>query len=155
MALPSDDGYLYDLMRQDKMYLRIVYGLLPCGEGYAKLNADLVGAALQEGLVAPLYRDHTLNLIAQYNAMLKNFKPKKGDVPPEVLKEVTRVMGAVKKSVGEAEKFVERDMLLQHRQRRIYLCQELHNLLSIFRDKPGLLGPKMTLLLSILAFAKV
>jgi hypothetical protein len=35
-----------------------------------------------------------------------------------------------------------------------YVRLELQSLLALFRDKPGLLGPKMTLLLSGLAFAR-
>ncbi len=154
MALPSDDPQLYDLMRQQKNYLRIAYGLLPCGESFARVTPEIVGSVLQEAILAPLYREVSIDLTSRYNFMLKNFKPKKGDVPADVLKELTKNMAAVKKCVDFAEKFTEREVLSLHHQRRVYVRLELQNLLSLLRDKPGLLAPKATLLLSVLAMAR-
>jgi hypothetical protein len=120
MGLPSDDQQLYDLIRQHKNYLRIVFGLLPCGESFARVSPDIVGAVLQEAIIAPVYREISIDLIARYNLMIKNFKPKKGDVPAELLKEITKNIAAVKKCVDAAEKFVERDVLNLHNSRRMY-----------------------------------
>ena len=154
MALPNDDQQLYDQMRQHKNYLRIVYGLLPLGEAYAKISPDLVTMVLQEAILTPVYREISIDLSSRYNFMIKNFKPKKGDVPAELLKDLTKVMTAVKKSVDTADKFLEREVLQVHQQRRVYVRQELQNLLNLFRDKPGLVAPKFTVLLSILALAR-
>ena len=85
MGLPSDDQQLYDLIRQQKNYLRIIYGLLPCGESFARVSPDIIGAVLQEAVVAPVYRDISIDLISRYNLMIKNFKPKKADIPADVM----------------------------------------------------------------------
>lgn len=86
MDLPSDDQQLYDLVRQRNNYLRIAYGLLPCGESFARISPEIVGAVLQEAVIVPVYRDVSIDLIGRYNLMLKNLKPKKGDVPAELMK---------------------------------------------------------------------
>jgi hypothetical protein len=92
MGLPSDDQQLYDLIRQQRNYLRIVYGLLPCGESFSRVSPEIVGAVLQEAVVVPVYRDISIDLIGRYNIMLKNFKPKKGDIPPEAMKGLAFVL---------------------------------------------------------------
>jgi NCK-associated protein 1 len=154
MGLPSDDRQLWDILAQSRNYMRIVYGLLPCGESFGKVSPDMIGAVLQESVLAPLYREFSLDILNRYQYMIKTFKPKKSDVPAELLKELTKIMAAVKKSVDGAEKYMEKEIMFAHYQRRVYLRLELGNLFALLKDKPGLLGPKMTLVMSCLAMAR-
>lgn len=155
MALPSDDAQLYDLVTVDRMHARVLYCLLPCAEAYTRLNPQFLATVLQESLHTPLFRDLSIDMMARYNFMIKAYKPRKGDVSAEMAKELTKSMAVVKKCIGDAEKSVERnDFMALHAQRRVYVRQEMQSLLSLLTDKPGLLGPKMTLLLSCLAYAR-
>ncbi len=155
MTLPSEDPLLYDMVRLERMHMRIAYGLLPCAEAYARVNPDLIGTVLRECVFTPLYRDLSVDLMYRYNIMLKNFKPKKGDIPADMAKELSRKLKDVQKVVSDAEKAVEHgEMLAVHGTRRVYLRQEMGTLHSLFSDKPGLLAPKLTLLISLLAYAR-
>ena len=77
--------------------------------------------------------------------MLKTYKPsKKSPIPKEVAKQIKKSQSSASKMIPDLEKDAVGGAPRIHKERRVYLRQQLTELLHILADKPGLLGPKMT-----------
>jgi len=96
--------------------------------------------AKAEGFNIPIFRDVTYSINSDYESLISNSKIK--------------TLKKMKKAIIDAGASAISGSGLRHRQRRIYLRQELGSLLHLFCDKPGLLGPKFQVVLSALSLAK-
>ncbi|CAM9252727.1 unnamed protein product [Discosporangium mesarthrocarpum] len=109
---------------------------------------ELWTTVVKEYLLVPIFRDMVLNLHAELEKMSAWFPPKGLTLAlPEDQK--------FKKYVKQLSKDAYGQCILRHRERRAYLREELRNLLALARASPGMLGPKLPMVLSAVKMAKV
>eukprot|EP01119_Soliformovum_irregulare_P005153 TRINITY_DN1660_c0_g1_i1.p1 TRINITY_DN1660_c0_g1~~TRINITY_DN1660_c0_g1_i1.p1 ORF type:complete len:1147 (-),score=374.72 TRINITY_DN1660_c0_g1_i1:168-3608(-) len=143
MTRPVTDKSIVQLGLDSQMTLWIVFGYLICPEALVPPGAiDLLKTALQEGFSLPLIRNVVLQIHNEFESMLGSYKGPK--------KEVSKFKKAPKEALDEFGK----KGLQKHKEKRIYLRQELNSLVQLCTDQPGLLGPKFPLILSALSMAK-
>lgn len=123
------DHILCRFLSTDKLvhWLSFGYLLVP----NELLNSEEAMAALMtvlsDGYVLTVYRTEVFHIHAAFEQLLGSIKEQK--------KTRNAVIDQVNKAISNS--------LSLHADRRTYLRQSLNGLLSIFADKPGLLGPKV------------
>eukprot|EP00040_Diaphanoeca_grandis_P016078 m.82811 g.82811 ORF g.82811 m.82811 type:complete len:1109 (-) comp25559_c0_seq1:97-3423(-) len=101
---------------------------------------DMVTRAMKDGSHLPLFRDQSLNVFRTFEVVFGTTEGKKS--------------AKQKKTVMETESSFHADAANVHSQRRDYLRNSLRQLCLIIQDKPGLLGPKLTVVISALNMAR-
>lgn len=132
------------------MYTWLSLCLLTCPENYHEVSLDLLKAVLLQGYLVHIHSSFCVHIHSLYHSMLKSYKPpvvKKSSIPKEVIKQIKKKTTEASKMIGVLEKEAVSVAPRVHKERRIYLRQQLTELLDILADKPGLLGPKITVLI--------
>jgi hypothetical protein len=120
-------------------------GYLTCPENYHEISMELLKTVLQQGFLLHIHGSFCVQIHSLYDLLLKTYKTsKKTQIPKEVLKALNKALKIAKKIVPELEKDAVANAPKSHRERWIYLSQQLTELQHILVDKPGLLGPKMS-----------
>ncbi|KAL6050935.1 hypothetical protein QOT17_019527 [Balamuthia mandrillaris] len=144
LALPSHNESNILFMIKDKMYKWIIFGFLLCPEELAAEAArNLCVRTLHHGFRAPIFRDLSISVHNYYEATFKYWKSKTFKLSKE-RKLVSEAANAAAVGYGAQN----------HRSMRIYLRQSLKRLYSLFKDFPGLMGPKAFVLWSALNAAR-
>eukprot|EP01114_Cavostelium_apophysatum_P008095 TRINITY_DN2037_c0_g1_i3.p1 TRINITY_DN2037_c0_g1~~TRINITY_DN2037_c0_g1_i3.p1 ORF type:complete len:968 (+),score=390.05 TRINITY_DN2037_c0_g1_i3:690-3593(+) len=143
MPKPVSDKFHFQLDHASSMYLWITYGFLLCPETLSLPGAmDLCKFALSEGQVTPVFRGTSFFVLNEYDKLFSDYKSK------------TLNLSKNKKLIKDVQAEAALKTPLKHKERRIYLRQELNSLYRLLSDKPGLLGPKFQLVLCALSMAK-
>lgn len=120
-------------------YLLVPGALQAEPEPGAMAGMVLLKMALSEVVVVQVFRNLGVNIHEAYIALLsvqdKAMKP--------LEKEFKEQYAATRNTCAEV-----------HFDRRVYLRQELHTLVRMFKDKPSMIGPKASMLLSGIALAR-
>jgi hypothetical protein len=104
--------------------------------------ADLLGRALADGYMLPVFREQTLNIFKAFETVFST--------PLGSAKELKKVAKAL---LAKADN-VNSDAGQFHAEHRQFLRGALRELHLLVSDKPGLLGPKATTVCSALSFAR-
>eukprot|EP01087_Luapelamoeba_hula_P014697 TRINITY_DN4352_c0_g1_i1.p1 TRINITY_DN4352_c0_g1~~TRINITY_DN4352_c0_g1_i1.p1 ORF type:complete len:922 (+),score=120.84 TRINITY_DN4352_c0_g1_i1:139-2904(+) len=144
IALPAQDPMQLNLLVRDKMLQWILWGFLFCADELEHNDAlVLIRVCLTHCWRLTVFRDVTVSVHAFYDMAWKGYKSKTF----KLAKERKIIVDAANSSaLGDGAGL--------HHSYRIFLRQSLSSLLMLFKDFPGLLGPKITLLWSGLAQAK-
>jgi len=145
MSKPITDKFHFELIHSNNLTLWITYGFLLCPETLALPGAiDLLKLVLSDAYVTPIFRATTIQLHAEYDNLFDKYKSNNKAL--NLSKHKKMIKDVVTEAILKGH--------ISHRQRRIYLRQELNNLVNIFADKPGLLGPKFQTALCALSLSK-
>lgn len=128
------------LVSLDRMTTWIVVGFLII-PSEIEMASDLLRVALIDGFVTPLFRDETLNIHAEYEAMAAAYK-------------ASGKLVKVKQLFVDCAAFSVQSSGTFHKERRVYLRQSLQQLILFFSDKPGILGPKAPTLFTAMTLAR-
>lgn len=140
MREPTTDGVQVDLLSLGDMVRWVCFGylMLP-DELVLKPDAQaMLLVALNDGFLLRLYRDESINIHAEYDTVLGAIKEAK----------------VLYKSVIEAGAQTAASAGVFHDERRRYAKQSLRTLFLLFSDKPGLLGPKVSVALAALQLSR-
>eukprot|EP00033_Pygsuia_biforma_P000857 GCRY01000996.1.p1 GENE.GCRY01000996.1~~GCRY01000996.1.p1 ORF type:complete len:1147 (-),score=394.86 GCRY01000996.1:283-3723(-) len=142
LTAPITDAFRLELTQYHQFHEWIIFGLLFCPNELAQASlVELMKFALQEGYVLNLFRDEVFHLHPEFETVFGWFK-------------------GTSVKLSQYKKLIP-DLLISavtkcgpnHRDRRLYLRQELGNMLHLFQDSPGLLGPKFQMALAALHIA--
>lgn len=143
LLLPSSQAVYDELLRAPKVCNWFYFGFLYSPEEIVANQAaqDTLKFVIADSFSAPLYRDIVLPLSKEWDE-LSGYKTK------------TVSMSKVKKPFKEGSAELTSKCASTHRDRRLYVRQELHLLKCLLSDTPALLGPKFPLVLAALNVAK-
>ncbi|KAL3344802.1 hypothetical protein AABB24_023977 [Solanum stoloniferum] len=139
----------------------VLFGYLVCPDELLRVTSiDIASIVLKENLVLPLFRDeyillhedyqlYVLPRILESKKMAKSgrTKQKEADLEYSVAKQVERMISEV-----HDQALFSCDAI--HRERRIFLKQEIGRMVLFFSDQPSLLAPNIQMVYSALAFAQ-
>ncbi|MCE3050654.1 histone chaperone [Datura stramonium] len=139
----------------------VLFGYLVCPDELLRVTSiDIASIVLKENLVLPLFRDeyillhedyqlYVLPRILQSKKMAKSgrTKQKEADLEYSVAKQVEKMISEV-----HDQALFSCDAI--HRERRIFLKQEIGRMVLFFSDQPSLLAPNIQMVYSALAFAQ-
>lgn len=150
MSQPTTGGFVqWSAANTQRFYAWILYGFLACPDELALSDAlPLLRAVLQSAYVAPLVRDTVYYPHEEFDTLLD--KHKNRTLRENLKKDKRLVQDSLQRAVGAATANGRGSW----RERRIFVRQELSNLLALLHDQPGLAGPKFALALSLLSFAR-
>ncbi len=143
MSLPSQEPFMYLLGQSARMYNWVLFGFVLCPDELALSEAlPMVRLALASAHAAPLSRELSY---APHEDFDEAFDKHKNKTFKAQLKKEKKDL--IKEALAAA-------VATRHRERRVYIRQELVNLYGLLRDQPGLLAPKIQLVLSALHVAR-
>jgi hypothetical protein len=120
-----------------------MWGFMICPGGLVRPGAlDLIKQVLKDSFVIPVFRDKTLNIHAEFEALGKWFKLKDG--APEG--KFSMKKSATKKYFTDAVEDWQWT-IRSHHELRVFLRNELNTLSNFFTEAPGALAPKIQVLL--------
>ncbi|OIT06236.1 PREDICTED: protein NAP1 [Nicotiana attenuata] len=139
----------------------VLFGYLVCPDELLRVTSiDIASIVLKENLVLPLFRDeyillhedyqlYVLPRILESKKMAKSgrTKQKEADLEYSVAKQVEKMISEV-----HDQALFSCDAI--HRERRIFLKQEIGRMVLFFTDQPSLLAPNIQMVFSALAFAQ-
>ncbi|KAK6797051.1 hypothetical protein RDI58_004752 [Solanum bulbocastanum] len=139
----------------------VLFGYLVCPDELLRVTSiDIASIVLKENLVLPLFRDeyillhedyqlYVLPRILESKKMAKSgrTKQKEADLEYSVAKQVEKMISEV-----HDQALFSCDAI--HRERRIFLKQEIGRMVLFFSDQPSLLAPNIQMVYSALAFAQ-
>ncbi|KAK4368300.1 hypothetical protein RND71_012092 [Anisodus tanguticus] len=139
----------------------VLFGYLVCPDELLRVTSiDIASIVLKENLVLPLFRDeyillhedyqlYVLPRILESKKMAKSgrTKQKEADLEYSVAKQVEKMISEV-----HDQAVFSCDAI--HRERRIFLKQEIGRMVLFFSDQPSLLAPNIQMVFSGLAFAQ-
>ncbi|XP_015066117.1 protein NAP1 [Solanum pennellii] len=139
----------------------VLFGYLVCPDELLRVTSiDIASIVLKENLVLPLFRDeyillhedyqlYVLPRILESKKMAKSgrTKQKEADLEYSVAKQVEKMISEV-----HDQALYYCDAI--HRERRIFLKQEIGRMVLFFSDQPSLLAPNIQMVYSALAFAQ-
>lgn len=139
----------------------VLFGYLVCPDELLRVTSiDIASIVLKENLVLPLFRDeyillhedyqlYVLPRILESKKMAKSgrTKQKEADLEYSVAKQVEKMISEV-----HDQALFSCDAI--HRERRIFLKQEIGRMVLFFCDQPSLLAPNIQMVYSALAFAQ-
>ncbi|XP_016451487.2 protein NAP1 [Nicotiana tabacum] len=139
----------------------VLFGYLVCPDELLRVTSiDIASIVLKENLVLPLFRDeyillhedyqlYVLPRILESKKMAKSgrTKQKEADLEYSVAKQVEKMISEV-----HDQALFSCDAI--HRERRIFLKQEIGRMVLFFSDQPSLLAPNIQMVFSALAFAQ-
>ncbi|XP_031131176.1 protein NAP1 isoform X2 [Ipomoea triloba] len=139
----------------------VLFGYLVCPDELLRVTSiDIASVVLKENLVLPLFRDeyillhedyqlYVLPRILESKKMAKSgrTKQKEADLEYSVAKQVEKMISEV-----HDQALYSCDII--HRERRIFLKQEIGRMVLFFTDQPSLLAPNIQMVFSALAFAQ-
>ncbi|PHU25653.1 Protein NAP1 [Capsicum chinense] len=139
----------------------VLFGYLVCPDELLRVTSiDIASIVLKENLVLPLFRDeyillhedyqlYVLPRILESKKMAKSgrTKQKEADLEYSVAKQVEKMISEV-----HEQALFSCDAI--HRERRIFLKQEIGRMVLFFSDQPSLLAPNIQMVYSALAFAQ-
>ncbi|CAM9877910.1 unnamed protein product, partial [Ectocarpus sp. 12 AP-2014] len=110
---------------------------------------DLWSLVCKSNMIIPVFRDVTLNLHSEVEKMVAWFPPKNStltlSLPPDV---------KLKKYMKGIGKEASATCALKHRERRAYLREQVKALAALVGSEPGMLGPKLPMVLAACKLAK-
>eukprot|EP01098_Paradermamoeba_levis_P007327 TRINITY_DN3021_c0_g1_i1.p1 TRINITY_DN3021_c0_g1~~TRINITY_DN3021_c0_g1_i1.p1 ORF type:complete len:895 (-),score=226.18 TRINITY_DN3021_c0_g1_i1:385-3069(-) len=143
LAIPAQEPFQFQFTMIQKFPLWIVFGFMFCPDELGVPDGlTVLKLALQTQFIFPVYRDVMFSAHAEYDSIFEKHKSK------------TLKLKKEKKYITDAVTFAVTQGGKSHRERRIYVRQELYTLCNIMKSKPGLLGPKFQVVLGALAMAK-
>ncbi|CAH9076240.1 unnamed protein product [Cuscuta epithymum] len=139
----------------------VLFGYLVCPDELLRVTSiDIASVVLKENLVLSLYRDEYILLHEDYQlyvlprileskkmAKTGRTKQKEADLEYSVAKQV-------EKMISEVHEHTLHSCDIIHRERRIFLKQEIGRMVLFFMDQPSLLAPNIQMVFSALAFAQ-
>lgn len=143
LLLPASQPIYEELLRAPKVCNWFYFGFLYSPEEIVTNQAaqDTLKFVIADSFSAPLFRDVVLPLSKEWDE-LSGYKTK------------TVSMSKVKKPFKEGSTELTSKCAQIHRDRRLFLRQELYLLKCLLSDTPALLGPKFPLVLAALNMAK-
>mmetsp|Transcript_22496 Transcript_22496/g.56419 ORF Transcript_22496/g.56419 Transcript_22496/m.56419 type:complete len:1144 (-) Transcript_22496:147-3578(-) len=143
MTLPTQSPLLSEVDLLDKMTEWLSFCLLFTPEEFGDPQAlHLAKMCLSRQFVFPLVYDEDVGLHSEYEGLFSQYKSAAKGF--QLKKD--------KKAISDAHKAAL--AARSHRDLRIYLKQELHNLLCLIKGCPGLLGPKLYMVITGLRLAR-
>lgn len=143
LGMPSFSSVYNDILRAKKSVNWFLFGYFYSPEDLANNQTaqDSFKFIIPETLNITVFRDEVHPIIKDYDELF-SYKTKTASMskPKKILKE------------GVNDAFLNTGKY--HRDRRVYLKQELNMLKHLLKDTPGLIAPKLPLILSALSFAK-
>eukprot|EP01117_Protostelium_nocturnum_P003960 TRINITY_DN15235_c0_g1_i1.p1 TRINITY_DN15235_c0_g1~~TRINITY_DN15235_c0_g1_i1.p1 ORF type:complete len:1144 (-),score=340.06 TRINITY_DN15235_c0_g1_i1:56-3487(-) len=139
---PVIDKVHHQMLYGDKMLGWILFGYLAVPEALGAPGAvELLKTAISEGWVQTIKDNLTVSLQVDFNTTFGSYKSKAAALKDK------------KKTLKEGiAKQLESPM--RHREFRTFIRHELHTLLCLFQDEPGLLAPKFLMVLDALQLAR-
>lgn len=139
----SEDSALYrNLLDIPSFHLWIVYGYLICPQELKMQPArDLLGDALGTSFTVPVYRNVVFRIHEHYETLFANFKYQKFKLSK--YKDVLKTSTAAAMVSG-----------VQHASTRRFLKSEIQSMVHLLTDFPGVIGPKMDIVLAALSMVK-
>ncbi|VFQ97446.1 unnamed protein product [Cuscuta campestris] len=139
----------------------VLFGYLVCPDELLRVTSiDIASVVLKENLVLSLFRDeyillhedyqlYVLPRILESKKMAKSgrTKQKEADLEYSVAKQVEKMISEVHEQALQSCDII-------HRERRIFLKQEIGRMILFFTDQPSLLAPNIQMVFSALAFAQ-
>jgi len=107
---------------------------------------DMLTRALTDGYMLPVFRAHTINIFKTIDTAIATAQSLAGAATKELKKIGKAVHGCADTVNLAAGQF--------HSERRQFLRGALRELHLLVADKPGLIGPKLTTILSAISFAR-
>ncbi|XXQ39010.1 CYRIA/CYRIB Rac1 binding domain-containing protein [Plasmodiophora brassicae] len=143
LTRPASSDVYFELQLLGRFCLWVLYGFLVCPTELQNDDTrDILRLALQHGLVVSIFRNVTFCIHDQYDALLVSPFAKKLKLPK--LKELTKAarLHAVNESVSE------------HADARRFLRAQASVLCSLLHEVPGLVAPKLPIVLAILSLCR-
>lgn len=139
---PSVDKILADLVPVDSMvkWICVCFLVLPNELMTSPDAMDIFGRALTDGYMLPLFREHTLNIFKCLEVVLAS---------PGGQKHKKQLKGFLDKATDVNTSAAQFHM--SRRQYSRFILRQLHLLIA---DKPGLIGPKASVVLAALSMAR-
>jgi NCK-associated protein 1 len=145
LGLPAQAQFDFDAVLTSKFHEWVLYGLLFTPEEYAmKDTMPMARQALQQGYLAPLFRDETLAIHHEYEQLFSTYKSQNKQLK----------LGKEKKTIRECASQAVGAGARAHKQMRAYARQELSTVITMLEDFPGLCGPKFQVALHALSLAR-
>ena len=142
---PITDKFHFQMSFSSQLYNWIVFGFLMCPETLAIPGAlELLSVALKDAYVTQIVKDVSIPLHPEYATLFKTWKSSNKNLK----------LSNQKKIIPEAAQECGSKGGSKHRDRRIYLRQELTSLVHLLKDNPQLIAPKFQMILCGLSLAK-
>eukprot|EP01006_Ploeotia_vitrea_P037978 TRINITY_DN66191_c5_g3_i2.p1 TRINITY_DN66191_c5_g3~~TRINITY_DN66191_c5_g3_i2.p1 ORF type:complete len:1186 (+),score=697.15 TRINITY_DN66191_c5_g3_i2:131-3688(+) len=142
MAKPHKESEFRELLYLDKFHEWVLWGFLMCP---AELQPDgaleLLQMCLKNTFVLPVYRNELLDIDQEYDKLFDSYRHNKFRLSKhkKILKETYKGTSTI---------------VANHFKLRAYLRIEMTSLLQLFTEFPGLLGPKIQMVWTILRLAR-
>ncbi|XP_059172093.1 nck-associated protein 1-like [Physella acuta] len=138
-TIPLTDTYQCDYLSLERIEKWIIFGFMLCYQGLAEPDiADLWKSAFQAGFVVTLFRNETLQIHSFAISFLESIKGQNKRVA----------------ELKEYQTYALQKSSVVHRDRRKFLRITMRDLTLVFREQPGLLGPKALYVFQALSLAR-
>eukprot|EP00736_Rhodelphis_marinus_P013514 Rmarinus@m.24567 len=148
ITLPVNDKLHQELYHAQDYYVWILYGFMACPRQLYEPGAiDLLKATLKECYCMPIWREISFDIHGEYKTLFSTYSIK--DARNKDMR-----LNKQDKHLKEATKLVVEETGKLHRARRTYLKLEMGNMLNFLADQPGVLAPKLQMVLTALHLAR-
>eukprot|EP01102_Stenamoeba_stenopodia_P021742 TRINITY_DN8845_c0_g1_i1.p1 TRINITY_DN8845_c0_g1~~TRINITY_DN8845_c0_g1_i1.p1 ORF type:complete len:1151 (-),score=261.18 TRINITY_DN8845_c0_g1_i1:250-3702(-) len=148
MKLPSHDQPLFDALSLQKYFIWIGWICLLIPEEFAVKEGallNLLRTSLSQYYLLTVYKDEVFFVHQEYENLFSGYKS---------LNKALKLKNHKKLISESLAAVIGGTMPTRHKDRRVYLRQELTNILNLIQEYPGLLAPKIQLLLAALSMAR-
>jgi len=145
----TDDLLRFELMNAERVRLWTFYASIAAQEALREdeaLFASTLGVLLDENMVAHLTGGEYWTLHDTFGRLWDSAKTKD--------KKIAKIISKEKKAIREGLHHAATDGWETHSMRRIFLSQELHDLVCIAKDSPAIIPFKLNLMVAALAMAR-
>jgi len=145
----TDDLLRFELMNAERVRVWTWYASIPAQDILREdeaLFTSTLGFLLNENMVAPLTGGEYWTLHDTFGRLWDGAKSKD--------KKIAKIIAKEKKIIREGLHHAATDGYETHSQRRIFLSQELHDLVAIAKDTPAIIPFKINLMVAALAMAR-
>jgi len=150
LATPTNDFLRFELRLAERLRQWVAFGFVaaPTSSAEAGMLEGLLVPILTDSLVLPIAGDVQFALHSEMEALWGVLKER------EKSSKQAKTLTKQKKTIHDAFNTSAANSAAAHRQRRTYLRQEIEALISLMRDTPALVAPKICVLLAALSLAR-
>lgn len=145
----TDDLLRFEILNTERIHLWTFYAAIAAQEALHSdetLFTSTIGTLLNENMVAHLTGGEYWTLHDTFARLWDGAKSKD--------KKITKIIGKEKRIIRDGLHHSSTDGWDKHSQRRIFLAQELHDLVAIAKDTPAIIPFKLNLMVAALAMAR-
>jgi NCK-associated protein 1 len=143
---PAQESFQFEAMLASRYYAWVLLGFLFMPEQFTRMEAlPMVESMLGEAFLLQLHRDESQPIHADYDELFGSYKGAKHK-EMKLKRKRKQITAALNSAVTAGA--------VEHRHRRTYCRQSLADLLKVFEDFPGLVGPKFQVALTALSLAQ-